>query len=115
MSLAKIKKGDQLLFVPSGTRAWGQKRTVTVEKVGRRWVSFVGENGLRMDIETWTGETHGTRFYLDQKQYEDRIKAAHLQGECGRRLTGWGAETYPLETMEAVATLLGVPLIGEAR
>lgn len=75
----KFKAGDTLFFVPS--RA-GDKRLVTIEKVGRKWMTLAGFidgqriaiDGPALDVEIPRYGSVG-RCHLTESHYVERVRA----------------------------------------
>lgn len=104
----KIKAGDTLFFTHTTNNPIGKNRYLTVEKVGRRWITFVGEQHLRCDVETLSGAQYQQRFFRSELDYLARLEADALQFKVAETLRGYARKEYPLKVMLEVASLLGI-------
>lgn len=74
--MTKFEVGQELWYVPRYSR--GNGRTVTIAKVGRKWLTF--DANTRVERESLCGE-HGARAYLSREahEYEQRLRERWLQ------------------------------------
>ncbi len=92
----KLKPGDTLFWVPDN---YGNPRNVTIEKVGRKWLT-VGRH--RVHAETLVGETPGygrvAQCYLSEAEHRALIDRRLAWGNLRRVVANIGMPPKGLST-----------------
>lgn len=114
--LKEVKEGDSLFFVPRDLR-WHKPESVTVTKVGRKWITLESYKG-RIDKNDSgyargvpTEYTYGSpdRVYSSEEHYNYCLRMAKLR----RKITDYCASGLTDDQTEDIARLLNIGVDGE--
>lgn len=97
--------GQQLYFVPE--QAWRHARFVTVEKIGRQYLTF--SDGIRADKATLRTKEYSGRVYLSQEEYDQQRALDRAYSMLAHQVTGRPEPGVTLADIAEVRRLLRLP------